>query len=281
MSDRFRGRPFGMKRLLVASVAAALILSGCASSTPASEPQGTEVAAAAKQAVDPEELIGIWQVTDAEGVGPQTFLRLGRGLELANSCGGNLGDWEARDGRFIGSLLSSYENCDETVGWLARAAGYGHADDELALFDADGEHLATLIPGGDSSGFMQGELTDLERSGVTFDNTAALPEGAEPVTDLVGKWVPVDNHHDLPVFLNFRDNGKWNGLACNSMEGRWSVGADGSILATSGISGLIACVKQYPPAITWLLDATAIGMVGDELTLYGTDGAVLGALVRA
>ena len=281
MSDRFRGRPFGMKRLLVASVAAALVLSGCASSTPASEPQGTEVAAVAKQAVDPAELIGIWQVTDAEGVGPQTFLRLGRGLELANSCGGNLGDWEARDGRFIGSLLSSYENCDEAVDWLARAAGYGHADDERALFDADGEHLATLIPGGDSSGFMQGELTDLERSGVTFDNSTALPEGAEPVTDLVGKWVPVDNHHDLPVFLNFRDNGKWNGLACNSMEGRWSVGADGSILATSGISGLIACVKQYPPAITWLLDATAIGMVGDELTLYGTDGAVLGALVRA
>jgi len=276
-----------MKRLLVAVAAVAVLLSGCAQPSTLPDSDGVDAVVASlddgEQLVEPSELVGTWRVSDAEGTSSDTWLRLSVGLQLHNECGGSFGEWDARDDAFLADVIPAYpDGCTDSTDWLTNAVGYGFVDGDLALLGGDGERLATLTDDGtvpDEATWLPNTDFDLSQIGLT--DHAPLPSEAQPVEDLVGKWVAVDDPHNTSPFLEFAADGGWNGNDCNSMSGRWVLGENGGILVTGGITTLVACVPEQPAVIGWLTGATTVGLVGDELTLYDTDGAALGALVRA
>jgi len=275
-----------MKRLLVAVAAVAVLLSGCATSTTTPDLEsvdGETTLELAASAIAPNDLVGIWHVSDADGTGDETWLRLDSSLLLGNPCGSAFGAWSARGDDFLAAMISYYPECGGSTDWLTAAAGFSRDENgDLILTGADGEALATLTAEGvPPDSFDWEPLTDYDIAQVELPDAAPLPAGATPVTDLVGTWLPVENASGRPASLTLRANGEWASKACNGEGGRWALGSDDSILTTSGVSTLIFCGEPIPPVGSWISGATTVGMVGNELTLYDTDGAVLGALVRA
>jgi len=275
-----------MKRLLVVAVASALLMSGCAG--PVVDAGSLDDGA---QTVDPIELIGVWRVTNAAHEGDSTWLRLADDLMLWNDCGVAGGSWTARNDAFLAEINSGHSgDCafgsEFPADWLTGATGYGYIDGQLALLDAEGERLATLTIDGNpptSENYLD-EFTEQpdidEVREYIVSEVEPLPADALPVQSLVGKWIPTDATGNTDPFLEFLPNGSYSGSdGCNGVGGRWVAGSNGALLATSGASTMMGCDgSSVPHSISM---ATTVGMVGDELTLYDADGAVLGALVAA
>lgn len=60
--------------------------------------------------------------------------------------------------------------------------------------------------------------------------------------------------------------------------GAWTVGADGRLRATAGVSTMIGCAGV--PVGSWLASAGRVGLDGQTLVLLDDDGAELGRLAR-
>lgn len=285
---------------VVGVVLIALLAAGCARKDPAADsgapgpgggPAGTTVGDA-----DPVALIGLWQVTGAAGEETDAVLRIApQSLSLWRDCGTLLGGWQAdTSGLFIADLFGS-TGCPATdqllPGWLRDAAGYQVVGEERALLDGEGEPVARLLPGGKpkpnpnlaASEAEPPVVTDEVRRSLTA-RTAELPAGlaAADRGALVGRWVPASGTAVRPksAFLELRADGSYTGSdGCNGVGGRWVSGRDGALLATSGVSTLIAC--DNVPIGQWLGTARRAGLVGETLALVDAQGKETGRLKPA
>ena len=99
-------------------------------------------------------------------------------------------------------------------------------------------------------------------------------------SDLLARWeAEGDFQADVP-FAEFHADGTWSGSdGCNGARGRWSMGEGGELLATSGISTLMACDGVGAPGM--VASAGRVGNVDGKLVLVDAAGVELGALVRA
>ena len=272
------------------AVASAILLSGCAGPVVnADAPDQVGSLDDGAQVVDPIELVGLWRVRDAAGEGDSTWLRLAGGFMLWNDCGVAGGSWKARDDAFLAEINTGHGgDCafgeEFPADWLTDATGYGYIDGELALLDAAGERLARLTIDGNpptSENFIDEytEQPDVDEAREYINSEVEpLPAGALPVESLVGRWLPTDATGDTDPFLEFRADGTYSGSdGCNGVGGRWAAGSNGALLATLGGTTQMGCDGSNVPQL--ISQATTVGKVGDELTLYDADGAVLGALV--
>lgn len=262
-------------------------LAGCAGG----EELAAGPAAPAAAASEPIALVGLWRLegTDEEA---GTVLRIApqRQLSLWRACGVLQGSWAASDGRFVGGVGGSSQGCrigdgpDASPGWLRRAVGFGSAGAERVLLDQDGKTVARLLPGGKPKAVDGVDPSEAEPPVVTDDDRASLEAAVAPLpagltaadrASLAGRWVPASG--GTAPFVEFNGDGTWRGSdGCNGNGGRWTSGAGGTLLATTGPSTLIAC--DGAPVPEWLASTVRAGVGDGQLVLVDTTGAEMGRL---
>ena len=179
------------------------------------------------------------------------------------------------------------------VPWLTSVTGFAEAEGGYELLDAQGDAVATLTvdgappetPGLDDSVREAPEVTpEIE---AMFAEPAPLPAGVEPVTELVGRWLPVvppadGDEAEQPTtepFVEFVADGTWTGSdGCNGHGGRWAATPEGSLIATAGPSTLIFC--EGAPVGVWMSTAASAGLADEQLVLFDNAGTELGRLAR-
>lgn len=289
----------------VLAALAALVLVGCGEiAQPGGgggvEGSATQTTSSPAHAIDPLLLVGIWQLHGTDEP-PGTVLRLdARELSLWRACGAVFGSWRADDeGLFVADAGQSGD--DGCFGpnataltmrppWLVAATQFRADGDLRLLLDADGDVTARLEPVSGSptvesarSPFQDPPVVD-SRARQALATPAALPGRLSPATraSLVGRWVPTgadDVERPRVPFLQLQADGSWTSSdGCNGSLGRWAVGADGRVLATSGVSTAIGC--HNIPVDQWWTEAGRAGFDGGTLVLFGTDGHELGRLDR-
>ena len=290
-----RARP-----LLVASIAAlCLALSACAASVPSdgdAETSPTPDTSVAPELADATVLVGQWRVVDAAGTGPDTWLRLGLGVEVWADCGYAWGSWRAAGKVILASVDGAtgstecireptLEGAAESLRWLIAAVSYESRDNGIALLDGNGDVVATLVDDGtspppDPNTPDEGPPTLTPEIAARLATPAPLPSTAVPVEDLEGRWLPTDRTDvSFKAELVLGADGYWTGSdGCNGSWGRFVTGADGLLLTTSGGWTEMGCENSR--VLEWMTATSRAGMVGDELVLYDASGNVLGSLVR-
>lgn len=287
-------------RPLAATALLALVLTATACASPrADAPDGSGPSEgggagprAPFEANDPVDLVELWRVSDAEGESDETWLRLEAGeFQLWRDCGMILGSWRAGATTLAASAYGASGGCASggmpSVPWLESVVAYAPDGEGWVLLDADGEVAATLridgapepIPSAAESYTQSPRVDDAVRERLALPEP--LPAGLAAVRsdDLVARWTPDPAVAGDP-FVEFADDGTWTGSdGCNGGSGRWIVGVDGEILATSGPSTLMACDGAAVPA--WVATATRAGLDGDRLVLVDASGDELGRLVRS
>jgi hypothetical protein len=270
---------------------AVLALTGCGAGTPAGPADPSPPSQA--PAVDPVDLVGLWQVTGAAGEEDGAILRLAdRGLSIWRDCGVLGGGWRADPaGLFLGSVNSWSDRCgprNPRTGWLTRVAGFRVAGADRLLLDRDGATVARLVPG--SRPAHRDDVADSESEPpvVTAElkerlgPVAALPAGLRPASaaELAGRWVPADGagaHSPRPPFAALETDGSWTGSdGCNGLGGRWLAGAGGALLAVSGGQTAIGCDNVNVGS--WLSAASRAGFAGDQLVLLDRSGKEIARL---
>lgn len=283
---------------VVGAVLVALLTTGCAGEeTPqraepgAPGPIGGSAGTGAGEA-DPVALIGLWSVAGANGEEKEAVLRIAPdGISLWRECGTLTGSWRADTaGLFVADVYGS-TGCPSsdpaTPGWLRDAAAYQTVGEERVLLDGRGEPVARLLPGGKPEPNPNLDPSEAEPPVVTEEarrflaRAAALPAGlnAPDRGALVGRWAPEGSTGGgaKPAYVELRADGDWTGSdGCNGVGGRWVAGADGSLLATSGVSTLIAC--DNAPVGGWLTEARRAGLDGETLVLIDVAGKEVGRL---
>jgi hypothetical protein len=282
-----------MRTSILAIAALAVLLSGCAGpvepTIPETAPPGTLDDGQA--ILEPSALLGTWRVSDAEGMEPDTWLRLDDNVTVSFDCGNVGGNWAARDDAFLAQWDSYDAGCDfgtrNPVPWLTQATSYAAVDDALVLLDSVGDRVATLTVDGapphDDNGLddpFTGDVEVDEYVRKVIEDGIPLPEEATPIASLAGRWVPSDKSEPTQAFVEFLDGGYFNTSdGCNHSSGRWALGASGSLISTAGAVTAMFCTDMRQVG-GMIYDAVAVGMVGDELTFYDVKGVTLGALVR-
>lgn len=97
--------------------------------------------------------------------------------------------------------------------------------------------------------------------------------GPRPATaaDLVGRWFPADGTAQGRAWAEFAEGGAWKGSdGCNGQSGTWSVGPDGAVTGTAGMSTMIAC--ENVPIARWISEADRAEIDGADLVLHGGYG---------
>lgn len=255
------------------------VLAGCGGSTDGPQAPGPGTggprapAAVASGGVDPTILIGSWQVADP-GDQSGAVVQFGAGdVQVRADCGRLLGSWRANPlGMFVADIHGWDGQCtgDTAPQWLATATGFRDHGDGPQLLDRDGEVTARLVPAGTP---QPGESPE------PYATPAPLPPGLAPAdaASLLGRWHPVEPPASK-AFLELAPSGEWSGSdGCNGQGGRWVAGPDGALLATSGVSTLMACDNQVPVG-SWLSTAARAGFDGTELVLLDMDGNPVGRL---
>lgn len=283
---------------VVGAVLVALLAAGCAGQDSAADrgdsaapgPAGNATGAGAVD-TDPVALIGLWNVTGAEGEQKGAVLRIApESMSLWRDCGTLMGAWRADTaGLFVADMQGSTGCAPDAPmpGWLRAAAAYQIEGEARVLLDAKGEPVARLSPGGKPVPNPNLAPEEAEPPVVTEEarralaRAAALPAGlsAPDRGALVGRWAPEGNRGSSAkgAYVELRADGDWNGSdGCNGIGGRWGAGVDGSLLATSGVSTLIAC--DNAPIGEWLTAARRVGLDGETLVLVDADGKELGRL---
>jgi hypothetical protein len=292
--------PITSRRHALVAIAAAICVSvsACTTPTPRTDdvqtPEPTSDATVAPDLQDATELVGLWRVTGAEGAGPETWLRLGVGLDVWSDCGHVDGAWRAAEGLFVagvsgsGDGLSCFGDVDAlvlhpSVAWVQQVTSFELTDVGPVLFDEEGSVIARLTVDGEpppKEGIEPGapELVDelLQRLALP----TALPESAIATDDLEGRWLPTDSTAaSSGAELDLRSDGTWTGNdGCTFGGGRWIAGEGGLLIAIPQVADYLMC--EHPTVFDWMHQVARAGMVGDELTLYDASGAKLGALVR-
>lgn len=300
------------RRYLIAVVAVGALLAGCGerggSETAApggSQSTATEPAPVVSPQAEPVALIGSWKVTEVdEGAGDVLQLTSDRhnGLLLFDHCGALMGAWRANvNGLFVagasGRSVSDNDAQECRPGpelmnpaWLHRASAFRVEGDSRVLLDAQGGHVARLLPGakptpGPNLPSPAGPPVVTDEVRRAFASAAALPAGLTPARrdTLLGRWVPVDARPGRfgsgGPYVELRDDGTWRGSdGCNGEGGRWVAGPAGDLLATSGPSTAIGC--DSVPVGFWLFKAWRAGLDGEVLVLLDAQGGETGRLKR-
>jgi hypothetical protein len=279
---------------------ATVLAAGCAAAgtvadpvQPAATPTGAPPSVA-----DPAGLVGTWHL-DAAGEPRGAILTIGDrvdgGLLLFHGCGMFSGAWAAnRHGMFVGSLDGGDGSCfgrnpDTTLlipHWLTAATGFVPVGRDETLVDAHGRVLATLRPGAhatvggnDSPDYAAPPVvTAVMRE--AWREPAPLPGGVRPASpaEVQRKWVPTGKTSH--AFVTFGSDGRYSGSdGCNGEGGRFLLGADGIVLATSGASTEIGCENNPLPG--WVAQAGRLGVRGSHLVFVSAKGTVLGEAARA
>jgi hypothetical protein len=167
------------------------------------------------QVSDAISLVGLWQVTGAEGETPGTWLRIGidaggQSYYLFRDCGYLTAGWAASGTRFLVGGIGGSESCFRqpdgtfeapTADWLTDARAFEQLDGGgIDLLDDAGSRLAHLAPGvgapPTNPDVWEGVRTppvvdDTVRE--TLRSAAPLREGLVAATedDLVGTWETV------------------------------------------------------------------------------------------
>jgi hypothetical protein len=269
------------------------LLAACAAPTgSAEEPVGPSSGSTSSPS-DPLALIGAWTITEADEE-QGAVLRLVTGdLTLFRACGYAMGHWRATpDGLFIGHMFGGSCGSDAiaTPAWLRRANGFRQDGDARLLLDEQGQTVARLLPGARPT--PGSSLAPYEAAPPVADEAARrILAPAAPVpanlrsavrSDLLGRWIPADGRRrngNQEPFVAFAADGEWRGSdGCNGGAGRWGSGRAGALLATAGLSTLIAC--NGVPVPSWLAQTYRAGFDGDVLVLLGQTGEELGRLRR-
>ena len=287
-----------MKRIGLPMLVALLLcplIPGCAAA-PDDPPRNPDAPPIAGPGAGPESpalgLVNLWRVVGAEGEDADTWLRLdAQEFQLWRDCGMINGSWEASEGLFVGAVWGSSGECATgsrpTVPWLEAVTGYAATADGYQFVDAKGTVLATLtidgapepIPTAAESFAQPPEITAKVKE--VFRSPSPLAAGLEPATadTLLGRWVPVAYAVKTDPHVRFAADGSWKGSdGCNGGEGRWTVGAGGVFLATTGPSTLIACAGA--PVPTWVGQAASAGFDQGWLLLFDLDGNEMARLQR-
>jgi META domain len=244
-----------------------VLLGGCGARTSPSQPTASLAAGT------PKDLIGLWWL-EAVGEAPGTVLRIGRDLSLWRPCSVSWGAWAATaEGRFLADLSSYSYGCagpkptaapkpglppaPATPAWLTNASAWRADGVERILEDTAGRTVARLSPGGKP--FPNPNVASELSAPPSLDSQLAmrlrparkLPPAlsAAAAADVLGTWYPqpLPGAPAPPVrpFTAFTADGRWTGSdGCNSTAGRWSLGPDGSLLATADPSTDKGCVGQ-------------------------------------
>lgn len=282
---------------------AALILTGCASTTGPAPADPADPAADASLrdadstvgADEPWDLVGLWRVSGAEGESADTWLRIGAqpdDLTLWRECGYQSGTWAAGGGSVLFDIYTAHEECVEggqipVVVWLADAVAYSATADGWALRAADGTVTARLTVDGAppshpdlSDDYREPPVigaAEREKLTVTSPSTDAAPAAA---SDLVGRWVPEGPAVATDPHLVVEENGTWTGSdGCNGFGGRWASTTPGSLVSTIGASTLIGCEGSGAPAMFG--QARSVALDGSTLVLFDAAGDEVARLVPA
>lgn len=285
---------------VIGAVLIALLLTGCAGQdSEQTGPAGSGSAGGPPggvggpgAAADPVALIGLWTVTGASGEPQGSVLRIAsEGMSLWRDCGTLTGAWRADTAGLFLANVDGSAGCSAgepfTPEWLRDATAYQVAGEERVLLDSQGEPVARLLPGGKPKPNPNLAPSEAEPPVVTEEarqilaRPAELPAGLDAPDRgaLVGRWEPEGGRGagPNPAFLELRADGEWQGSdGCNGLGGRWVAGADGSLLATSGVSTLIAC--DNAPIGGWLAEARRAGLHGETLVLVDQGGKEIGRL---
>jgi heat shock protein HslJ len=230
---------------------------------------------------DPVALLGEWAVAGTEETG-EVRLRFGtREFHAALACGGLFGGWKANAaGQLLADISGTEGDCEAVMdgpgakpAWLLRAARFRFEGGEAVLLDGQGNILARLSPRPVSDDLPVGPD---DSAAVAAFRAAPLPAGLTPATSqtLVGQWLPLDPGPTRPQqpFLGVKADGTWEGSdGCNGLAGRWVGGPDGLVLATIGLSTLMACDNDPTPAM--FAEASRTGFDGEVLVLVDAAGA--------
>ena len=223
-----------------------------ASGSPGASEEPTTGADQANGPSDPVGLVGLWRVTDAEGVDPDTWLRLDAGeYHVWAPCGSVSSGWMATDHVFLAAAPSggTGECALVPLPWLNTAVAYATDGDGWSLLDTAGAVIARLHVDGEPP-LHPDTIDDLQRAPEVTDRTREwlatpdpVPEGLTPATgeSLLGRWRPVTEYETEP-FLDFADDRTWTGSdGCNGLFGAWTLDDDGRVLATAGPQTLMGC----------------------------------------
>jgi heat shock protein HslJ len=286
-----------MNRRAVLAVAGALsgmalLMGGCAQS-PGAGTDDTE--APGEPAADSTAvgLVNLWRVTGAAGEAADTWLRLDvPDFQLWRDCGIIDGEWRATDSLFLASVGGSSGSCVvdgaiPEIPWLEAVTGYEAAGAGWVLTGADGAVLASLSIDGKpeaiptAADFFTEPPTVTPEARAALARPAPLPEGATPAAaaDLTGRWVPASFSGATDPHVVFEADGSWSGSdGCNGNSGRWAADGTGDLLATSGMSTLMAC--EGAPVPSWLAQVRLATLDDGGLRLLDGDAEELGRLER-
>jgi hypothetical protein len=286
--------------ILLAIVAAVcLTVSACTASPPSAsngETSPTPDTSAAPEVPEAAMLVGQWRVVDAAGTGPDTWLRLGLGVEVWADCGHAGGSWRVVGTIFVASVETASGGPEclggpgpagvvDSLRWLVAATTYQSRENGIALLDGNGDVVATLVDDGsspppDPNGPDQGPPQLTPEIVAKLATPAPLPSTATPVGELAGRWLPTDRTDvSYTAELVLSADGFWTGSdGCNGSRGRYVTGQDGLLLTTGGGWTEVGCENSR--VLEWIIATSRAGMVGDELVLYDASGEALGSLVR-
>ncbi len=290
----------------VMAVAVALLLGGCGA--PASTANGAvkPVSASPVPLTNPAAMVGLWRVA-AAGEPPGTVLRIGDDLSLWRECDDFFGGWMADShGRFVASVFTYSPNCagarpaappvtwPPVITWLAEARAYRVTGTGRLLLDASGHTVARLLPGGKpipnryiapqvwAPPKLDSRLVQMLREPLPLPRSLSAATTAE----VIGRWVPMPDSaagsaghpkYSGP-YIVFRGAGSWTSSdGCNIMDGRWSLGAGGSLLSVHGPTTLVGCSA---PGISTMFETRRLGFAGKVLVFVSASGTELGRLIR-
>ena len=246
------------------------------------------------EAPDPVGLVNLWRVSGVEGEGANTWLRIdATDFQLWRDCGITSGAWQSNGHLFDASTSAADAACapSMTVPWLESVTSFRDIDGRWELTDSTHEVVATLTidgapePSATAADFFTQPPVVTDATRAALRQSVPLADGLVPATadDLVGRWVPVgydgEARPEKPYALLEHD-GTWEGSdGCNGSGGSWAGASDGTFLATTGPSTLIAC-DGY--SIDYAISrAMRVSIDGGVLSLFDADGIELVQLERA
>ena len=246
--------------------------------------------------IGPEAIVGSWKVS-AEGEEAGTVLRIGENLTLWRMCGTLQGAWSAnRMGGFVGYLGGGSQSCFTKhividPAWLTAAVAIRAINGGLELVNKSGNVTASLQPGASptpgtdiiDSAAAPPMVTDTILKAFAASQPHGLPKGWSPASasELVANWVPLKNSLKARVTpsLRFASDGSINGSdGCNGVGGRWSTTGAGYFLSVRGPSTLIGC--DGVAIDSFFANASTVGIAGDRLQFFTSQGKALGVLRR-
>jgi hypothetical protein len=234
---------------------------------------------------DPQELVGSWQVMGDPAIdGREVRLHAGGRVSLRDGACVLGGSWSATgSGLMIMSISSATNECrdlEDAFDYFTGVQRFQVMPDAVQLSNLAGGTVAVLSK--DTSPVDPAEVF------VPRDPAPGLPAGIQvPSLQVLtaSRWIPVETvgsdrwpDRTRPQ-ASFAVSGRWSGYdGCNGLGERWSMDVEtGEWLAGIGGQTEIGCDNVDVSGVVG--PARAVGLDGNELVFYASDGVVTGRLV--